>query len=140
VSLLLIKCLSHPSSTVFELPDELILSILSHICPESQVTGQYTRFRVQYFMEVDHDYYWRAQFLRRLSMTCKAMRLRLLPWIWGHIVPSLRCYCGSGTGSKNLRQNFDTILRASYADAFLAASVKCFSSLLYSWVWADLCP
>jgi len=116
--------LSHPFSAVCKLPDELFLSILSHAYPGPQFAGQYARFRIQYCMQISYDHGWRVRFLRQLSMTCKAMRLRLLPWIWGDIAPSLRCYCYTGTLSKGLQRNFNTILRTSYADAFLASSVN----------------
>jgi len=39
---------------------------------------------------MNHDRHLLAQFLRPLSMTCKAMRLRSLPWVWDLIGPSRR--------------------------------------------------
>jgi len=79
---------SHSIAAVFKLPDELILSILSCISPEPQLTGHHARFRVQYCMEINDDHNRRVRFLQPLSMTCKAMRLRLRPWIWGFIEPA----------------------------------------------------
>jgi len=73
--------------SVLQLPDELILSILSHISPDPHLTGNYARYCVQYCMEINDDHRRRMRILRRLSMTCKAMRLRLLPWIWDLIQP-----------------------------------------------------
>jgi hypothetical protein len=75
----------HFISAVFELPDELILSVLSCVSPTPEFTGQYARFRFQYSMD-NSDYHWRRmEFLLSLSMTCRAMRLRFLSWIWKHI-------------------------------------------------------
>ena len=104
--------LPNPIFVVFELPDELILSILSHVSPEPQLTGPYARFRVQYRMEINDDHRKRVRFLRPLSMTCRAMRLRLLPWMWDLIEPS------------DLGWNLFAIVNALHADTFLAASVK----------------
>lgn len=73
---------------VFELPNELFLSILSYISPEPRLAGHYARFRVQYCMQINDVHYLRAQLLRPLNMTCKAMRLRL--WTWDLIEPSRR--------------------------------------------------
>ena len=67
---------------VFELPDELILSILSHISPDPQLTGRYARFYIPYSTGISYCCNQRADFLRPLSVTCRAMRLRLLPWVW----------------------------------------------------------
>ena len=68
--------------SVFELPDGLILSILSHISPDLWFAGQHAQFRVQYCMEISNHRKLRARFLLLLSMTCKMMRLRFLLWIW----------------------------------------------------------
>ena len=75
---------AHPLNltfAVFELPGELILSILSHISPV--LIGYYARFRVQDELAVYDDHLRRMRVLRwlTLSMTCKTMRWRLLLWI-----------------------------------------------------------
>jgi len=59
------------------------------------------------------------RFLRPLSMTCKAMRLRLLPWIWEHLEPSWGDY-------------LNRITNAVRVDRSLASSVKYFWALLCS--------
>ena len=74
--------LFRPIFAVFGLPDELILSILSHIAPDTQHTGHWVRFRIQHELQIDDRHRQRVQFLRPLSATCKAMRLRFLPWVW----------------------------------------------------------
>jgi hypothetical protein len=76
---------SRPTFAVFEFPDELILSVLSCISPDLEPTGHYARFRSQYNMDISDYHRRRVAFLLPLSMTCRAMRLRLLPWIWGRI-------------------------------------------------------
>jgi len=81
---------------VLGLPDELILSILSHISPEPRLTGHYARFRVQYNMDINKYHQRRVEFLRPLSATCKAMRLRLLPWIWEHLELFIPRFFNSG--------------------------------------------
>ena len=71
-------------------------------------------------MEMNDDYHQRAQFLIPLSMTCKAMRLRLRPWIWDLVEPSRRRHVMNLTMVETLRT--DTSLAASvrYLRAFLA--------------------
>jgi len=101
---------------VFELPNELIHSILSHISP----TDPYARFHVQYQTKIKY-HERRLWVLRLLSMTCKAMRLRLLPWIWEHLEPLWGNYVGPGGLSR--------IAHASRVDGSLASSVKYFCAL-----------
>ena len=78
--------LSYPIFAVFDLPDELILYIFSHISPRPWFTsnGYHARFRVQRGMTISNfkDHREWVQSLLPLSMTCTAMRLRLLPWMW----------------------------------------------------------
>ena len=62
------------------------------------------------------------RFLRPLSMTCKAMRLRLLPWIWEHVEPSWGDHVG----------NLNRIVYASRVDRSVARSVKYSCALLRS--------
>jgi len=73
-------------------------------------------------METNDHRERRVRFLRPLSMTCKAMRSRLLPWIWEHVEPSWGNYVG----------NLNIIANASNADISLASSVKYFCTLLRS--------
>jgi len=127
----------HPLFAVFELPDELILSILSHISPEPRLTGHYARFREQYCMEINDDHQERVRFLRPLSMTCRAMRLRLLSWMWDLVEPSRVCWYDL---QKGLRWNLAAIGNALQADTLLAASVRYFSALLCPCAGADSCP
>jgi len=86
-------------------------------------------------MEINDDHEERAQFLRPLSMTCRAMRLRLLPWIWDLLEPSSCRY-----GNENFEPNLVAIANASRADTFLAASVKYSCALLYPCAGADSYP
>ena len=108
--------LTSPRFAVFELPNELILSILSHIFSDPPLTGHYARLRVQYNMNIDEHHGRLVRFLRPLSMTCKAMRLRLLPWIWEHLEP-----LWGDVGNLNIIAN---------VDGFLASNVKYFCTLL----------
>ena len=108
------------SLVVFELPYELILSILSHISPEPQFTGHYARFRIQYDLIVDDRHRLRMGFLRPLSMTCKAMRLLLIPFIWEH----LRLFPRRWVGGRDAVLRFETLLSALRADMSLAIAVK----------------
>jgi len=75
----------HTVFAVFELPDELILPILSCLSPEPRFASYYERFRLQYGMVIDHHHRERMRFLLPLSMTCRTMRFRLRSWIWEHI-------------------------------------------------------
>ena len=70
-------------------------------------------------MEISDYRQQRVRFLRPLSMTCKLMRLRLLPWIWEHLEPSWGDFVG----------NLKTIAYVSRADISMAASVKYFTLL-----------
>ena len=119
--------LPHSIFLVFELPDELILSVLSHISPDPPVIGHYARFRLQYCMQISDCHQQRARFLLSLSMTCRAMRLRLLPWIWERIecfksVP--RC------GPEGFPKGLNAMVGALHTDIFLAVSVKYSCALL----------
>jgi len=125
---------------VFELPDELILSILSHASPDPQLTGHYARFRVQYCMWIDDYHEQRVRFLLPLSMTCRMMRLRLLPWIWERL-ECLRAASRWGPDAEgDFPKGFNAIMGALRVDTLLAASVKYFRALLSPWVPADSCP
>ena len=116
--------LFHSVFVVFELPDELILSILSHLSPGPQLTGHYSRFRVQYSMKINDYHDRRTQFLRSLSMTCRAMRLRLLSWIWERVkcLKLVPCWYSAG----GFPGEFSAITRALRADTSLATSVRYF--------------
>ena len=60
-------------------------------------------------------------FLRPLSMTCRAMRLRLIPWIWERLElfpQRLRVFGSDGV------QKLEMILDALRGDAYLAITVK----------------
>ena len=116
-----------PIPTVFELPDELILHILSYISPEPRLTGHYARFREQYRMQINDDHQERMCFLRPLSMTCRLMRLRLLPFMWNLIEPSRVCWYDC---MKRFGWNLAVIVNALHADRSLAASVRYFCGLL----------
>ena len=100
-----------------------------HISPDPQLTtGHYARFRVQYLMWTSDDHHQCAKVLLPLSMTCKAMWLRLRPWIWDLIEPSRRFHV------MNYR-----VMYALRADVSLATSVRYLSALLCHWVKADSC-
>jgi len=112
------------SFIVFELPDELILSILSHISPEQQFTGHYARFRIQYNLMAGDRHRQRVRFLQPLSMTCRAMRLRLIPFIWEH----LRLFLLGSTVERGRKGGavlrLETLLSALHVDMNLAITVK----------------
>ena len=128
-------CLSNSTFTVFQLPDELILSILSHISPDPHLTGDYARFCVQYCMKLSDGHQQRMKFLRPLSKTCRAMRLRFLPWIWDHIQPSQASY--DRNGIRMISWYFVAITRTVYADMSLATRVKYFHGPPHPCVGAD---
>ena len=113
---------SHPIFAVFEFPDELILSVLSYVSPDPRPTGRYARFRFPYYVRANNYHRQRVAFLLLLSMTCRAMRLRLLPWIWGRIEVFSVDWCGEG----DLVWRPEVIVGALRADPGLAASVKYF--------------
>ena len=115
---------------VFELPDELILSILSHVSRDPQLTGHYARFRVQYTMWMDDYHEQRVRFLLPLSMTCRTMRLRLLPWIWERLECLEVVSASSPNSEGGFPRGFSAIMRVLRMDIFLAASVKYFRAFL----------
>ena len=129
---------SHSNFIVFKLPDKLILSILSHVSQNPRAAGHYARFRVQYCMEINAHHERQVEFLLSVSMTCRAMRLRLLPWIWEHI----ECFKSAPShGSVGLPRVLNAMIGALHMDTFLAASVKCFHALLCCTSGrADPCP
>ena len=116
----LTECQSNPP-TVFELPDELILSILSYVAPHMQYTSHWVRFRLLHDKICD-DGKIRARFLRRLSATCRTMRLRLAPWLWEHFELSTR-RAWDEAGETAVR-NLNAIANALSTDTSLATSVK----------------
>jgi hypothetical protein len=124
---------SHSTFTVFKFPDELILSILSHVSTDPGLTGQYARFRFLYNMTASDYHRQRVKFLLPLSMTCRAMRLRLLPWIWERTEASL-LLCGL----ECLVRRHEIIVGALRADSGLSMSVKYFCPPIYPWICTDL--
>ena len=52
----------------FGLPDELILSVLSHVSPDPWLTGHYARFCIPYCGDSRYYHKLRVKFLRPLSM------------------------------------------------------------------------
>lgn len=130
------RVLIHPF-IVFELPDELILSMRSYIFPEPRFAGHYARLRLQYGMVVDGYHQSRTQFLLSLSMTCRTMHVRLRPWVWERVeCPEL--VTGQSSETRILRK-FNTITETLLADTSLASSVRYFT-IPSSWVGADPCP
>ena len=118
----------HLTLIVFELPDELILSILSHIPPDPRLTGPYAWFRTPYRKKIGDYYNQWAKFLRPLSMTCRAMRLRFLPWVWERLV--FPAYSSEAAFVRRLNNT----VNVSQGDEFLATSVKySFPSFSLGW-------
>ena len=122
----------HPILTVFKLSDEDFFSILSHICPVPQPAGHHAWFHFQ--REVYGNILQRADLLRPLSMTCRTMWLRLLPWVWECLQLSPPRTWGEGVFAKRL----DAIVNIFQANAILAATVKYFY-VLCLWFGADSC-
>lgn len=131
--------LFHLTRPVFELPDELILSILSYISPDPpRSTSDHAWFRIQHSWRVDDYLQQRVEFLRPLSMTCRAMRLRFLPWIWERLeLPPPHDW---GPRGVNFGKKFNAIANVLHVDAFMATSVKCFCALLRLLARADSSP
>ena len=121
-------------STVFKLPDELILSILSYISPDPRLSGHHARFRMPYSAGMSNCHIQRVEFLLPLSMTCRAMRLRLLPWVWELLEIPQRLVLAS---KKPTVRKLDTILSGPYTDTFLATNVRYSCTLLHPWIGAD---
>ena len=61
-----------------------------------------------------------VKFLRPLSMTCRAMRLRLLPWIWGR----LEIYPNNWSSTRDYAKGLNALTNVLLADVSLAANVK----------------
>jgi hypothetical protein len=113
---------SHLTFAVFEFPNELILSILSYGSPD---LGRYARFYLIHNADIRYRYRQRVAFLLPLSMTCRAMRLRLLPWIWERI--EMLPY--RWTRMEHLTQRSKAIVGALRTDPYLGMSVKYILSL-----------
>ena len=68
-------------------------------------------------------------------MTCRAMQLRFLSWIWER----LEVHLTSGPDLEEaIARKLDGLVNALLANALLAASVRYFFVLLFPWVEADL--
>ena len=122
---LLLSIESNPSRlifTVFELPDELILSILSYTSPDPDFASRYARFRCLYCAGFDNYHQQRVRCLRRLSMTCRAMWLRLLPWLWER----LECLevAARWSSEGEFPRKLIAIMKALNADTSLTISVR----------------
>jgi hypothetical protein len=115
---------SHLVFAVFKFPDELILSVLSHVSPDPRPTGHYAPFRFPYYMRVNDYHRQRVEFLLLLSMTCRAMRLWLLPWMWEYI---------EAFSGENPEQRLKAIAGALRADPHLGMSVKCVRPFSRPW-------
>ena len=89
-------------------------------------------------MEIDGYHEQRVRFLVPLSMTCKAMRFRLMPWIWECVECLESAPNWSSEGS--VPRKLNSIVSALRADISLATSVKYFCILLSPWVGADARP
>jgi hypothetical protein len=122
---------SRPTFAVFELPNELILSVLSYVSPDPGPTSHYERFRFSFYMHPKNYHAERVEFLLPLSMTCRAMRLRLLPWIWERI---------EGSSRKGFKRRPEPIVGALRADPGLAMNVKYFRPPICLWTGAYLRP
>ena len=82
------------------------------------------------------------QFLLQLSMTCRMMRLRLLPWIWGRLefpveIPK---WTSDGRFLMNSAGRLNAIVNALRVDVPLGTNVKYFYAFLSPEVVADSCP
>ena len=102
---------------VFELPDELIILILSHVSPDPRLTGPYTWFCTPHSRKIGDTRNQWVEFLRPLSMTCRTMRLRFLPWVWEHLVLPYQ-----NPAEAIVKKH--TIANVSHKNKFLATSVK----------------
>ena len=68
-------------------------------------------------------------------MTCRAMWLRFVPWVWERLELPFTHYWGSGG---TWVRDFNPIANALHTEIFLATSVRYFYALLYPSVGADL--
>ena len=111
-----------PIFAVFELPDELILSILFYISPDPWLTGHYVQFSTENGVvnNIYSDQWQHVEFLRPLSMTCRAMRLRLLPWVWER----LEMHPNNWSSTRNYAKGLNTLTNVLLTDVSLAANVK----------------
>ena len=122
--------ISYSTFAVFELPDELILSILSHISPDPEFIRYYARLRILY-CEDTNDYQQRVRVILQLSMTCRIMWLRLTPWMWE------RLECMKLSPFWRSPRKLDAIMNALGADVSLATHVRYPCVLPCPWVGAD---
>ena len=67
-------------------------------------------------------------------MTCRAMRLRLLPWVWGRLELPQQVY---GLVQEWTVQRLSIILNGPHTDGFLASGVKYFCALLCPRIGTD---
>jgi hypothetical protein len=86
-------------------------------------------------VDIDDYHQQRAGFLRPLSMTCRAMRLRLLPWVWEHTVCRRRS-CPRGDFVCRL----DVMMNTLHVDVPPAINVRYSCALVCPWLGADSCP
>ena len=73
-------------------------------------------------MEIRDDYNQHVRSLRQLSMACRTMWLRLVPWVWERLEISISDY-----QKPDKTEIFANVLRA---ETFLATSIRYFCALL----------
>ena len=85
----------------------------------------------------DYRQQW-VQSLRPLSMTCKRMRLRLLPWIWGRLEIKIPLPYG-WDACEIIAKKLNTAANYLRVDTLLATSVTYICAFLCSCVGSDFC-
>ena len=125
--------MSHLTFAVFGFSDELILSILSHVSPDPR---RYARFHFQHVMDTRDYHRRRMAFLLPLSKTCRAMRLRLLPWVWERV----EVLPGGWTGVEDPIRRPTGIAGALRADPYLSMSVRYVHPFFVPGSAVYLCP
>ena len=89
-----------------------------------------------YDLWIEDHHQQRMQFLRPLSMTCKAMRSRFLPWVWERLeLPS-----PWSPGTMTLSRKLTALANALHTDISLATNVMYFCAPFLPQVEADSCP
>ena len=88
-------------------------------------------------MRISDHHKQRMRFLRRLSMTCRAMWLRFVPWVWERLELPFADYWSSG---ETFAKKLNAITNALHAEPFLATTMRYLCTLPCPWVGADSRP
>jgi hypothetical protein len=112
-------------STLFELPLELILEILSYFDSLPLITSKHHYSLLNIDPTITRRYLERTNTLRALSQTCRSWRTLFFPLLWERLEP---CLMHFDSGKRYSESNADSLIRKSALvceNPEIASHVRC---------------